>query len=90
MQERRRGPSHHWTGPRLPDGPRDHLNDEEIADPAEGRKVARCLACGSPQELTVFQLVLSGKHAGWIRLCSRDYYHANPIDPQFGDPLQAA
>ena len=82
---------HRWpSGPRLPAGPRSDTVDELIADPANGAKVPRCLACGSPQELVTFELWLRGKHAGWIRLCAKDYYFANPVDPQAGVPLQAA
>lgn len=90
MQERRRGPDHHWNGPRLPTSPASTNKLDDIGDPARGEKVPRCLTCGVPDlpanRLMEFALFYAGRNAGWYRLCERCWLHANPPLPV--DPLQ--
>jgi hypothetical protein len=84
----RTGGQPEWKGPRLPSGPRDHIEDEIDPEPEVGKR--HCLACGSIRDVHDFTLSLRGKRCGYFRLCGPCYYHANPRDPQEADPLQAA
>lgn len=45
----RQGPDNPLSGPRLPRAPQPSDQwHEDIGDPADGEKVARCLTCGTP------------------------------------------
>lgn len=86
--EGRRGLDSNLSGPRLPRTvPR---GPEDIGDPADGEKVARCLTCGSPTATITGTFVpdRTQQYAGRpfrYRLCLRCIEHAN--GPQDPDPL---
>jgi hypothetical protein len=68
------------------------IEDDAVADPANGALVPRCRTCGRPENavsLNLFALFLGKRRAGTYRLCDACFYAANPIDPRSGDPLQA-
>lgn len=85
VSTRRRNPYSNLAGARLPSATSTAVG---IADPAEGRRVARCAVCGMPA--TADNQLLDGIWAkGTFRmrlvLCAREL---PPFDPQSGDPLR--
>jgi hypothetical protein len=90
----RRGAEHHYAGPHLPRLPNTTgLASDDLADPANGEAVPRCLSCGLPDHLDnrlltgVWQV---GTFRCAVRLCERCIRRVCPWDPRIGDPLQAA